>query len=81
MAPFTNPVFVSILRRSMTRAPTASKSLASNPVVKLQSLLSLSSCSAAFWFHLRMLQVSSTSSVHDNWCTCELRQLSISLLK
>ena len=35
MTPFTKPAFVSMLRRNMTHAPTANRSLASNPAVML----------------------------------------------
>ena len=83
MAPFTKPAFVSMLRRNMTRTPTAMRSLASNPAVMLQSLFSFASFSAVFLDYsiLRGLHVSSTSSVHSNSCISEVRQLSISLLK
>ena len=49
MAPFTKPAFVSMLRRNMTRAPTANRSLASNPAVMLQSSFSFASLSAVFF--------------------------------
>ena len=65
MAPLTKPAFMSMLCLSMTCAPTASFSTASNPAVLLQSLFSFSSFSAAFLFHLLLLFVSSTSSVHN----------------
>ena len=62
-------------------APTANRSLASKPVVMLQSAFSFASFSADFLVHLRGLHVSSTSSVHGNSYTSEVRRLSMSLLK
>ena len=62
IAPFTSPHLVSMLRLSITRAPTPTLTTASRPAVLLQSLFNLSSCSAAFLCHLLELFVSSTSS-------------------
>ena len=78
MALFTKPAFVSMLRRNMTHAPTANRSLASKPAVMLQSSFSFASFSAVFLVHLRGLHV---SSVHGNLCTSEVRRPSISLFK
>ena len=55
-APFTSPIFLSMfmLQCSMTRAPTASNSLAFKPAILLhvQSLIvSFSGCSIAFLFY------------------------------
>ena len=49
MALFTKPAFVSILRRNMTHAPTANRSLASKPGVMLQSSFSFANFSAVFF--------------------------------
>ena len=73
MALFTKPAFVSMLRHNMTHTPTANRSLASKPVVVLQSSFSFASLSAVFLVHLRGLHVSSTSFVHGNSCISELR--------
>ena len=79
--PFTRLAFVSMLRCSITRAPTARVSLASKPPVMLQSLLSFCCWLAAFLLYLHKLAVSCTSSAHSFSITGEARQLSISLLK
>ena len=52
-----------------------------SPAVILQSLLSFLKCSVAYLFHLRVLTVSSTLSVHTNVCTSKVRRVSISLLR
>ena len=62
--PLTRPFFVSIFLRSITQAPIANVSLASNPAVKLQSLLALFNALAALLLHLQALLVSSISSTH-----------------
>ena len=78
MAPLTNPALTSMLRLSMTRAPTASLTTASRPAVLLQSLLSFSSCFAAFSCHLVVVLVSSTTSTQDMTCFSVSKRLNIS---
>ena len=71
---------MSILRRSMTLAPTARFNSASNPAVMLQSLFSLSSSDDAFLFHFTVPAVSSNSAIQGNCATSEPTFDSMSVL-
>ena len=81
IAPLTSPAFVSMLRRSMTRAPTARDSLASSPAVMLQSAFILSKCLITFLVIFRVPAVSSISSIQSSLCTSDVIVLSIRTLK
>ena len=75
MAPLTNPYLVSMLRRNMTRAPLANKSLASRPAVMLQSLFN-------FLADLPLFLSTFVSSMFDRFDRCTqarepLRQASV----
>jgi len=59
IAPLTSPFLVSKFLCSITLAPIAIVSSASNPAVELHSLLSFFSWSEAVLVHLRVPQVSS----------------------